>query len=42
MAIKRRGSASWQGGLKDGTPIRIIPPEATTQLGTTADRPVHG
>ena len=31
-----------QGGLKDGTPIRIIPPEATTQLGTTADHPVHG
>ncbi|HZI95057.1 MAG TPA: efflux RND transporter periplasmic adaptor subunit [Patescibacteria group bacterium] len=31
-----------QGGLKDGTPIRIIPPEATTQLGTIAARPVRG
>ena len=31
-----------QGGLKDGTPIKVIPPTATTQMGPMAGISTRG
>ena len=31
-----------QGGLKDGTPIKVIPPSATTQMGPMTGMPAQG
>jgi hypothetical protein len=31
-----------QGGLKDGSPIKVIPTTEASELSIAADRPTHG
>ena len=42
LAVGDQVIVAGQGGLKDGTPIKIIPPNATTQMAPSAVRPARG